>query len=403
MTARRISHVKFPSTLLLTLTLAACTTPQSTSPPDLAAGPTTREFVVIQLLFARQDPPGTSVGFDLDNYTAVNGDPKTCGHASLTSPTGEKGIDNQMSVFVTALDTQYDHAIDDIIQGGINNGMLMLGVRLRGVDDLMNDDDVSMEVVRLHGLPIVGADKLLVANQTFDVDPATPLAAGHGAIAGGVFQSERFDMRLPVALLTADFTIRLRDALFRIPLAPAKLKGDISPTVLGGTVESQNMLDGLLPLQLDEGFKARMPALFESLADFGRDAQSGKCPSFSAAIQLPLRPAFFAGMSTGSDMGAPIGCGGLLLCLQGCKAEKMCEQACFARTTPTGLTRFDALGACVQHACEPPLLEDGGVPDGGTSPCRFRDDPADACRNCLATAAQSPACRPQFNACFADL
>lgn len=360
------------------------------------------EFVAIQLLFARQNPPGVSVGFDIDNYTAADGDPKTCGHASLASPTGDKGIDNQMSVFVTALDTQYDHAVDDIIQGGINNGMLLIGARFSGVDDVMNDSAVLMELVQLHGSPIVGTDKLLAANQTFSVAEDTPLAAVNGSVSSGVFQSERFDMRLPVALLTANFSIRLHGALLRVPLAPSMMSADIAPALLGGTVEIQNMLDGLLPLELDDGFKARMPALFDSLADQGKDAQTGKCVNFSAAIKLPMRSAFFSGATDGADMGAPIGCGGLLLCLNDCKAAASCEQACFARTTPGGRVRFDELAACTQHVCEPPPGADGGVPDGGTYACRFHDDTSDACRTCLAGAAQSPNCRQQFSDCFAD-
>lgn len=255
---------------------------------DLAMAPRERDLVVTKLIFGRQKPAGVSPGFDVDGYTAKDGDPKTCGHASLVSPTGTPGIDNQLFGLVEALDLQYSNAVDSIIQEGVNNGMLLVGVRLLDLDDAKDDPAVRLELRRLTGHPTLGNDKILDPNQTFALYKGAPTDATPAALKAGTITTGVFELHLPVALLTADFTMHIRDARLTVQLQP-----DGSATaLLGGRVGVQNMLDGLLPLELDPGLKARLPDLLAGLADQNKDPATMKCLDLSTSIELSLKPAF---------------------------------------------------------------------------------------------------------------
>ena len=204
------------------------------------------------------------------------------------SPTGTPGIDNQLFGLVEALDLQYSNAVDSIIQEGVNNGMLLVGVRLLDLDDAKDDPAVRLELRRLTGHPTLGNDKILDPNQTFALYKGAPTDATPAALKAGTITTGVFELHLPVALLTADFTMHIRDARLTVQLQP-----DGSATaLLGGRVGVQNMLDGLLPLELDPGLKARLPDLLAGLADQNKDPATMKCLDLSTSIELSLKPAF---------------------------------------------------------------------------------------------------------------
>lgn len=104
-----------------------------------------------------------------------------------------------------------------------------------------------------------------------------------------------------------------------------------------------------------------------------------------------------------TDMAEPLGCRGLLFCLQACKGDSPCQNGCLARASASASTKFKALADCTQMVCKMPAgPTDGGTSDGGTPYCTSDSDNSARCQECLSAAAQSKTCSTQFNDCFSE-
>lgn len=270
------------------LALGGCGgTPSDNTPADNCMTGKDKGSVAVKLKFARQ-MGGVTEGFDLDNYTATPGDPKTCGHASLKSATGQTGIDNQFSAVLPAIDAQTNGALDGELQDAINGGMLLIGIELAHLDDPKNDGCVDLKFVRLTGQPSIGTDKLLDPNQTFDTDRMGPMSKGKGTIKNGVLTAGPMEVALPVRILDANFVLNVHNARMTMTLGnDNELTG-----VLGGGLLVDEVLTNLEKYAIGNDLKKMLPDLLNSIADLDVDPMTMKCRQFSVAMTYTAKNAF---------------------------------------------------------------------------------------------------------------
>lgn len=251
-------------------------------------GGSEKSLVLTRIGFARQMPQGISPGFQLIDHVATDGDPATCGHASLTDPEGRKGINNQLSALMPAVDAATNGAADPLVQEAINSGMLLYGVRIPNFPAGQADADcVDLEFRLLGGKPSVGTDQRLDPNQTFDTQPGSPKSSVQGVMKGGVIEAGPFELTMPIRILDAQFNQVVRIAHVRIALNP-----DGSATgVIGGAITKSELIDHVAPLGIGP-VKDLLPTLLDTIADIEPEPTSHDCHQFSSAFVIEAKNAF---------------------------------------------------------------------------------------------------------------
>jgi len=200
------------------LLLAACTPPEKGAPAAVVKtcdGASGFSMVVNELTFGRQDPVGITPGFDLDARVSEAGDILGCNKPDMVSPEGVPGIDSAFSGLVPILEQTEAAAVEGLVQDSIRSGELLLVIDVWGVDDLDNDDCVSLEVVRAEGTPMLGTDGNLLDGQTFarhaTISPGTTISA---SIQDGFVVAEGLTMGLELQVLDEYLEFDMTDGRF---------------------------------------------------------------------------------------------------------------------------------------------------------------------------------------------
>ncbi|MEZ4433847.1 MAG: hypothetical protein R3F65_15690 [bacterium] len=287
---------------LIAASLAAChedgedmTPAPDAAAPD-AAAPDTIEpavqphhvAVARTLRFVRAED-GVSEGFDLDAHVSGRTDPIGCRVADFEAPDGTPGIDNAFSQLLPLIEAGGGQALEGLVQSAVNEGDMLVVFELDGLDDLIDDDRLSLSVFRGTGDPFIGTDDRIEPWQTYDIDMAAPWSHDADArLTGGVIEAGPIDFELPIFVFDFEFMITARDARLRLELGPhGPVRG-----VLGGAISIQNMLD--IVENIDGG--QQLPGIIRTLgatyADLDPD-EAGNCQSLSVAIAFDLTGAFF--------------------------------------------------------------------------------------------------------------
>lgn len=281
--------------LPLLLALAACAPPDEQVLDDTASAyfpdggyvlERAHANVLREFGFTQEEPDGVAPGFDLDGLTTADGDPASCGHGDLTDPDGVAGIDNQLAAVWSLAAPLVGEQVEELLQGAINEGRMLLMVELEGLDDPLDDEDVTLRVFRGTGAPQVGTLGLIAPDQTFGVDGGLPEARVDGlALRGGLLEGGPVRFDLPVDILEARFVMQVSDGRIRL-----QLHEDGTMTgLIGGIVDVRAMIDELLAT--DAAAEAALVApLFENNADLWEDG--GVCSGFSVTFAFAGTPAF---------------------------------------------------------------------------------------------------------------
>jgi hypothetical protein len=260
----------------------ACATPKCT----------THLAVTSAFSFAKQVPEGVTRGFDLDGRQSDESDDVSCGQADFTSPEGTPGIDNQFVLVWDLLVMIAGDAVEGLIRGAINDGTLLLMVRLEGVDDPAHDDCVDVTIIPAVGKPFVGTDGLITTGQSFDPNPAVPITRiPCGVMRDGVVEAGPFEAELPFQILIVNTVLHAHNGRLRAQLHP---DGRISAQ-LGAGIEIQQIIDVAYGAP---GFPADLvEVLVKGIADLV--PTEGKCTQISATM---LIEAVRAHMYPGNDV-----------------------------------------------------------------------------------------------------
>ncbi|MBD25187.1 MAG: hypothetical protein CMG46_09295 [Candidatus Marinimicrobia bacterium] len=255
-------------------------------PVDVYANPTS---VPDPNIFLVEGPH--SYGFNLDGKESTGGfiDPET----------GEKGIDNQIFKAVGCTQEIRQHAPDEYppltisYWGVVVEVMPALLIEISGIDDPVNDDDVTVSIIRGQERPVRDSSGGLLAGMSFSVDPNPKWHnVLKGQIRDGVITTTPTNINIatdPFVMPEHNFTdARLRLKIQEDGTLDGKLGGyhkwfPFYWKYGVGTwgVEATNNID--LP-----GFYYAL----RKLADAYPDPETGENTSISVAFQIDAVPAF---------------------------------------------------------------------------------------------------------------
>jgi len=243
-------------------------------------------------------------GLDLDGDAGGGPkDPDTCEHEAFTSPDGEKGIDNQA---YRALGCKLEwRGVDgtggDIVAGF--DGFMASGewsqvILLRGVDSLVNDDNVEVIYGNTADRPVVDSTGKYVWHASFTVTDKLGRFRNvlRGRIVNGVLTTEPKDIRLtyfPGGNNVSRVSFEYRKGRLRMAFQPdGTLKG-----VLGGYQPLEVFVASPSRGGMGTAITAGIDCAGEyntlrKYADGIRDPKTGKCTAVSTSMDLAGVPAF---------------------------------------------------------------------------------------------------------------
>lgn len=173
---------------------------------------------VIRAFSFLPEADGVLEGWDLDG---VVDDEATapCGLGDGVDADGTPGIDNQLGRMWSLVEGIIGEQVQELLQGSINEGRFLILIELQGLDDLENDDDVTVVLSRGTGDPWIGGAGFIGADQSFRVDSSVPVSTVERAVlVDGVLDAGPFDFVLPIDILEANFPMQVRDGRLRIEI-----------------------------------------------------------------------------------------------------------------------------------------------------------------------------------------
>lgn len=270
----------------------------------------TLAMVTNEIRFVIHDDPAMETvidGFDLDDVVSTGyPDPSGCVLADQTDREGNVGIDNMLAkMFEIIIDITGD-AVYGLIESSIEDGTLLIMVRLDGVDDPMNDPCVNVTISKGMGEPELGTDGAIAPDQTFGVDDNTPTSIGTGRIVDGVLIAGPFEATVPLSFFQVRANLRFHGAYLRGRLTPEGGLGDPNAedprdryAILGGGIELEQVYDlADQAAAMDHNAQViggSVRAVLPAYADLAFDGDA--CQQISGALRIRTTPAHMLGDS----------------------------------------------------------------------------------------------------------
>lgn len=239
-------------------------------------------------------------GLDLDG--GKTGD--TCGHEEFVSPQGDTGIDNQVyRVFGCSRSWRGpDGGVGEMFQGQGNylrTGEYKIVMLLRGIDSLIDDDDVEVIFASTEDQPMLDAQQNFLPGATFNVS-ANPRYRNvlRGRIDKGVLTAGPTDVVLARPVATGG--PRAKRAEFDFARARLRFAFQADGTIEGLFAGYQPIFS-LIHLQTNAGNGsativnmdcASIYNTMVKLADGGRDPATGRCTRLSSTMEISGVPAY---------------------------------------------------------------------------------------------------------------
>jgi len=248
-------------------------------------------------------------GFDLDgDGGAGTGGADGCAQQDFTSPAGEKGIDNQeYRVMGCTLEWRGIDGSKGDMETGLKqffvSGEWTQVILLRGVDSLVNDDDVEVIYGNTPDRPYVDNDGNFLPGATFTISDKPPRHRNvlKGKIVNGVLTTEPKDIELTQTwgqggardLRGNRSSFDYRQARLRLTFQP---DGSVTG-LLGGY---RPVFDVIVSPALGGAGSALVAgidcagelATLKKFADGLRNPKTGKCEGVSSTQQITAIPAF---------------------------------------------------------------------------------------------------------------
>ena len=184
---------------------------------------------------------GTVEGFNLDDKDSGEDDAVSCGHEDASDAGGIKGIDNQVAlIWSDLLGPLVGEATHALMKGAINEGRLLLGIELTGVDDLKNDDDVTLTFFRGRADPDVGTFGVIAPDQTFYRDTSFPMTIIENVqIIDGEVHAGPVEFKIPIDVLAEFFVVNVTRGRIKFKISD---DGSIEG-YLGGVIDVAAVLE----------------------------------------------------------------------------------------------------------------------------------------------------------------
>lgn len=234
--------------------------------------------VLKEMVFEAQPEPGVAPGFDLDGVVSAEGDEASCGHGDVVSPDGTPGIDNNFAALWTPLSDIVGEQVEELLQGSINEGLMLIMFELAEVDDLRNDDDVTFRIYHATNDPeLGGADGEIVSSQTYYYDYGLPLSEAQATIEDGVVRVGPMPMAIRALILQLDFVIPLENGYAEFTIDE---DGNFSG-ILGGTIDLDPFFEAIIATPAEAEARFVRP-LVNDYADM--NLVDGECKGLSVTL-----------------------------------------------------------------------------------------------------------------------
>jgi hypothetical protein len=237
-------------------------------------------------------------GFDLDGVVSTRDapGPAACPHDDLRGLAGELGIDNQLWGALGCI-SGYERGatIDEFAIGNIREGQRTILVRISGVDDARNDDQVELGFFTSPDAIPADAAGVLMSGASLSISSdARYQNVMDARIVDGIVTAGPSDLRLDFKGQFLDSEYLFRDARVRLEiLDDGSLRG-----LLGGYWDIESFYDAYARQATRLGAFTvgfRCPGIYGALrrrADAYPDAETGQCTAVSTAFRLAGIPAF---------------------------------------------------------------------------------------------------------------
>ena len=263
------------------------------------------EDVCINPDLITDDPPlltivgPTSFGVNLDGNMDGSATPNTCFHENFTSPDGVPGIDNQLYRLIGCIYGYREQGVIDINANEMRrtSGLAMILIEVSDVDDMRNDDDVTVTFYRsIDQFPLDSSGQV-IPHSSYRVDYTDdgPRYGDSlkGSIVDGVLQAGSGDVRLPYYGNYNYMHPVIKDTQIQLEISE---DGTTADGMLAGYYDLEQYLyltGGLGPVISTGNFSC--PAFFEAakdLADGYPDPETGECTHISSAFEITTFAAF---------------------------------------------------------------------------------------------------------------
>jgi hypothetical protein len=241
--------------------------------------------------FALPEEDGSILGADVDGVVSDRTDPDSCRRVDQVAPDGTPGIDNELGDLWVSVEELIGDKLEGILETAVKEGSIMILLELEGVDDLQNDDCVTVHIFRGAGRPDLGTDFEILQNQTFDIHEESPHSvAVAGRIEDGVLTAGPFDAAVPILVYTVFFTARVHDAQLRLDLN----EDGTGSGFLGGGMEVEQLMEVGEHVAGMDSAAAQVFGLFEFVLDTKSDLARGEdgCEQISGALAFGTTKAF---------------------------------------------------------------------------------------------------------------
>jgi hypothetical protein len=238
-------------------------------------------------------------GFDLDGLVGGGTEPGTCLHEDFDAPDGTPGIDYGLWSFIRQYEPlRQGQLIDSVIKSAVKNGEMSIVMELGGVDDMVNDDNVTVQIFSTQDSPLVGTDGEVLPNSTLAVHPDTKYHStiATGSIKDGVLEAGPFDASLKFFIQIVDSDMLLNDSRIRLThgdgTASGILSGHWSVTQIHDIIGKPTSDNGPSPDIGAAGFNYTEFLEAMEAADADYDQESGTCTVFTTIFRLDAVTAF---------------------------------------------------------------------------------------------------------------
>ena len=253
---------------------------------DMFVDTTVHSNILREFSFFGTDEEGFAYGFDLDGKVSGQGEEESCGHGDLESPSGTVGIDNQLAKIWTLIEPVAGSIAQELLQGSINEGRVLLALELVGAESIEQDSDVTLRIFTAQGDPDIGTMGFISPDQTFSINTQADFVEVEGvSINNGHVQVGPIDFSMPLDILELQTTLNIKMGSFDFMIH----EDGTFHGYMGGAISVSEFLTDIKNTDAAEE-AALVEALFINNADMGYD--SGDCDLFSMAFSFSGTNAF---------------------------------------------------------------------------------------------------------------
>lgn len=236
-------------------------------------------------------------GFDLDGVDSQGEGP--CAHSDYPSPAGAPGVDfGFLHVMDMVRPARPGQTVNTVLASAPSQGLVRIGIRVVGVDDLENDDQVRLIVTTLAETPLLGADGKILAGGSVPADNTPEFqSVMRGEIVDGELRAGPADFvigRINL-LVVENRVVTLRDARLRATISELPTGGIAVDAIVAGWWERDSMVEAISKALLTIGANAgELECVLDQHLDHAMDGET--CDAMSTIFRVEAVSGFITGL-----------------------------------------------------------------------------------------------------------